>query len=60
MASLITYVKIILLEYSALQCCTSSCCTEKKDNNNMFIRTAKLDNVSRFTCFCNMYHIYSK
>ena len=21
---------------------------------------AKLDNVSRFTCFCNMYHIYSK
>lgn len=59
MASLITYFKIILLEYSAsLQCCTSSCYTVKSDN--MFNGTAKLDNVSRFTCFCNMYHTYSK
>lgn len=50
MASLITYFKIILLEYSALQCCTSSCCTEKKDNN-MFIGTAKLDNVQQIYVF---------
>lgn len=49
MASLITYFKIILLEYSALQCCTSSCCTEKKDN--MFIGTAKLDNVQQIYVF---------